>query len=132
MKAKNESGSIIIIAVAIVAAVVAVGAVSIGGYTYLQSRKATQPAPVAAGPTNEISEVTLICRAVSLVNVNASANNTIVFSFIDELKNSPLTFVDAKDAKEPGTRFDGELGAEEPPGTFTFKVIWKLRNPLKL
>jgi len=94
----------------------------------------TQPAQAAAsaGPTNEISEVTLVCRAVSLVNVKASANNTVVFSFIEELKGSPLTAVEAKDAKEPGTRFDGEIGAEEPPGTFTFKVIWKLRQPLKL
>lgn len=94
----------------------------------------TQPAVAATptGDTNEISVVTLHCRAVSLVGVNASANNTIVFSFLDELKSSPLTAEDPKDAKEPQTRIDGELGQEQPPGTFTFKVIWKLRRPMKL
>ena len=92
----------------------------------------SQPAAAPAGDTNEISQVTLHCRAVSLLNVNASANNTTVFSFLDELKASPLTAEEAKDAKEPLTKIDGEMGSEESPGTFTFKVIWKLRRPLKL
>ncbi len=92
------------------------------------------PASVAApaGVTNEISEVTILIRAVNMVKVNASANNTIVFSFIDALRSSPLTAEEVKGAKEPMTRIDGEMGAEEAPGTFTFKVIWKLRHPLKL
>jgi type IV pilus assembly protein PilM len=89
-------------------------------------------AAAPAGATNEISEVTLRLRAVNMVNVNASANNTIVFSFIEELRSSPLTAEEVKGAKEPATRIDGEMGAEEAPGTFTFKVIWKLRRPMKL
>jgi hypothetical protein len=44
---------------------------------------------------------------------------------LDEIKSS--TYFDATN-----TVFNGDIGADEPPGTFTFKVTAKLKKPLKL
>lgn len=90
----------------------------------MQGLETTQPAIEI--PTNEVSTVTLVCRAVSCQDVDASANTQIAFAFLNELRNSPLT-----DTNSAATDFQGNLGPEEPDGTFTFTINWKLRNPLK-
>jgi hypothetical protein len=84
--------------------------------------------PVAAAPvavTNEISSLTLNCRAVSMTAVSASANPDIAFALLGELKTIPLF-------KAEETQFIGNISADEPPGTFTFTVTVKLAKPLKL
>ena len=88
---------------------------------------AGEPGAVGApAAPNEISTVTMLCRAVGRSTVDASANTAIAFAFLNELKASPLT------DPEKGTDFLGNLGPEEPPGTFVFRVTWKLKRPLKL
>jgi type IV pilus assembly protein PilM len=94
-----------------------------------------QPIPPAADAgannTNEISTVTLVLRAVSLPSL-PQANSDIAFTFLNELKLSSWTAEDAKDVKDATTKFKGDISAEEPPGTFTFSVTWKLKTPMKL
>jgi type IV pilus assembly protein PilM len=76
---------------------------------------------------NEINNVTLTFRAVSLAQSTgqADANKATAFTVLNELRNS--SFFDATN-----TVFSGDIGGEEPPGTFTFKVDAYLKHPLKL
>ncbi len=89
---------------------------------------ATAVVALATSSSNEVSTIKLVCRAVSLSSAIADANTTTAFTFLHELEASPFSSVDPKDP----TRFDGGIGTDEPPGTFTFSVIWKLKRPLKL
>ena len=89
----------------------------------LESAPAPAPAAVA-GAAAEIASITLNCRAVSLTTTSASANTDIAFALLSELKASPL-FVPAE------TQFLGNISADEAPGTFTFAVAVKLKQPLK-
>jgi len=75
--------------------------------------------------TNEVANVTITFRAVSLSAAGAGANQELVFSVIDEIRKSPLF-----DEKE--TTSSGNIGNEEPPGTFNFGVNVKLKHPIKL
>ena len=86
---------------------------------------ASASASASAGATNEISAITLTCRGVSLTAVSASANTDIAFTLLNEIKASPLF-----DPAE--TQFLGNISGDEPPGTFTFGVTVKLKQPLKL
>ncbi len=80
--------------------------------------------PLAGAPT-EVSVITLVCGAVSLKAVDASADSALAFMFLNELKASQLT--------EPqGTDFFTEIQENEEKKTFTFGVSWKLKRPLKL
>jgi hypothetical protein len=86
--------------------------------------------PVVAGPltiasnTNELAVISITYRAVSLSAISPSANTETAFAVLNELKSSPLF-----DAEQ--TQFNGNISADEPPGTFTFGVNVKLKNPLK-
>jgi len=84
-------------------------------------------AATAPPAPTEISTITMLCRAVSRTSVDASANTGIAFAFLNELKTSPLT-----DPEPKGTDFVGNINPDEPPGTFTFGVTWKLKRPIKL
>ena len=78
-----------------------------------------------AGP-NEVASITVIFRAVSLSSVSAEANKEVVYSMLNEIKSSPLFDPDWTDPDGKG------IGAEEPPGTFTFGVTIGLKRPFKL
>jgi hypothetical protein len=79
--------------------------------------------------TNEISSITITFRAVSLINASGQpdANKATAYAVLGQIKSSALFDPDPEQ-----TRFEGEVGAEEPPGTFNFKVVAKLKRPLKL
>jgi len=78
-----------------------------------------------AGP-NEVASITITFRAVSLSSVSAEANKEIVYSMLNEIKSSPLFDPDWTDPDGKG------IGAEEPPGTFTFGITVGLKRPFKL
>ncbi|MBU6411103.1 MAG: pilus assembly protein PilM, partial [Verrucomicrobia bacterium] len=80
---------------------------------------APQQTPGATGPTNA---VTLICRAVSLANVDPSADKGTAFDVQSELKACPM--IDPK-----GTELNGLFTAADLSGTFTFGVTVALKNP---
>ena len=85
------------------------------------------PAPTVSadgGNQNQVDTLVLNCRAISLTSVSASANTDIAFALLTKLKESPL-FIPEQ------TQFLGNIGQDEPPGTFTFAVTVKIKSPLK-
>lgn len=117
------------------------GLTTMGGTTLNPGGTAEQPAegqpptttdstastPRKPTSTNEISNFTVTFRAVSLSAVSPDANKDVLFAVVDELRASPLFDPDPKE-----TRPVGDIGAEEPPGTFTFGVEVRLKRPMKL
>jgi hypothetical protein len=88
--------------------------------------------PASGGPkgdTNEIATLTLTFRAVSLKNVTdqADADKGVAYTVLQELQNSPLF-----DPNPLETRTDSEVNPDEQTGTFTFRLIARLKRPLKL
>jgi type IV pilus assembly protein PilM len=79
----------------------------------------------AAG-TNEIASITVKFRAVSLKSTSPDANKEIFYSVLNEIKSSPLFDPDPQETHDTGS-----IGAEEPPGTFTFPLVVGLKRPLK-
>jgi type IV pilus assembly protein PilM len=98
-----------------------------GGGEGAPQQEAVSPEARKSSNTNEVSNITITFRAVGLSQVGAEANKAVAFAVMDEIRTHPL-FVD--DPNE--TKFNGNIGAEEPPGTFTFGIIAKLKRPLKL
>lgn len=92
---------------------------SAGSSAPAESRKSTN--------TNEISNITITFRAVGLSHAGAEANKTMAFAVMDEIRSNHLFVSDPNE-----TKFNGNIGAEEPPGTFTFGIVAKLKRPLKL
>jgi hypothetical protein len=78
-----------------------------------------------AGP-NEVASMTITFRAISLGSLSPEANKEIVYSVLNEIKSNPLFDPDWTDPDGKG------LGAEEPPGTFTFGITVGLKRPFKL
>jgi type IV pilus assembly protein PilM len=80
------------------------------------------------GDTNEIATVTLSFRAVSLKDVSgkAEADKEIAYAVLQELQSNPLFDPDPLE-----TRTEGEVAYGEN-GTFTFRIIARLKRPLKL
>jgi type IV pilus assembly protein PilM len=74
---------------------------------------------------NQVTTVTLVCRAVNLSAVDPSANSEIAFAVENQLKNCPIF-----DPKT--TQLAGQTSPEDASGTFTFGVTVGLLNPLKL
>ena len=81
------------------------------------------------GDTNEIANLTITFRAVSLRNVSgqADADKSIAYTVLQELQNSPYFDPDPQE-----TRTDSDVTNDEQTGTFTFSLIARLRRPLKL
>jgi hypothetical protein len=77
--------------------------------------------PTGEASTN--SAITVVCRAVNLASVDASANSQIAYAVENEIKNSPL--VDAK-----ATQLAGQITPDESNGTFTFTINVVLHNSL--
>jgi len=78
-----------------------------------------------AGDTNEISTVTLHCRAVDLSRVSPSANTELAIAVLRELQQSPM--VNAE-----GTQFEGTIQPDEQTGTYTFGISLKLKKPIRI
>jgi len=78
-----------------------------------------------AGP-NEVASITVTFRAISLSGFSPEANKEVVYSMLNEIKSSPLFDPDWTDPDGKG------VGAEEPPGTFTFGITVGLKRPFKL
>jgi type IV pilus assembly protein PilM len=95
------------------------------GYPGAPGMPGFAPAP-PAGPV-EISSISLTFRAVSLKNVDASADPGIAYAVEEQLKASPLF-------NPEGTKFSGEgvIVPDEASGTFTFGITLALKEPLKL
>ena len=81
-----------------------------------------------SGDTNEVATLTLTFRAVSLKEVSGQADSDkgIAYAVLQELQNSPLFDPDPQE-----TKTDSEVTYDES-GTFTFRIIARLRRPLKL
>jgi type IV pilus assembly protein PilM len=82
-------------------------------------------APSSGAIPNQISYITLVCRAVNLQNVVSDANTTIIYTLESQLKASPLF-------DEKGTQLQGSIYVDDTTGTFTFGVVVMLKHPLKL
>ena len=93
------------------------------------AQQGASPAPAAdatpADAGSQTNAVTIICRAVSLSNVDPSANTTIAYALEDELRAS--SYFDPK-----ATQLSGQITADDASGTFTFGVVVALKNPLNL
>jgi type IV pilus assembly protein PilM len=100
------------------------------------------PAPVAEGgapaadgtpkkpaDTNEISSITITFRAVSLTAVSGQpeANKETAYAVLSEIRNSAPF-----DPNPQETKFVTDPSADEPPGTFNFTLVAKLKRPLKI
>ena len=79
------------------------------------------------GDTNEIATLTITFRAVSLRNVSgqADADKGIAYTVLQTLQDSPLF-----DREE--TKTEGDVSNDEQTGTFTFTLVARLKQPLKL
>src|ERR1035441_6052082 len=79
------------------------------------------------GDTNEIATLTITFRAVSLRNVSgqADADKGIAYTVLQTLQESPLF-----DREE--TKIEGDVSNDEQTGTFTFTLVARLKQPLKL
>jgi hypothetical protein len=89
---------------------------------------AVPPVDAAAatpGDTNEVSALTIRCRAVNMGSVLADANTTIIYALENELKASTNYFDPEK------TQLVGTIVPDDATGTFTFEVLVALKHPLK-
>jgi hypothetical protein len=84
-----------------------------------------QPMMAPGGGGSPAARVTLTCRAVSLTAVDSGANTALAFALESALKSSELFDSQA-------TSLQGQIGADEADGTYTFGVNLVLKNPLEL
>jgi type IV pilus assembly protein PilM len=86
------------------------------------------PVPAAAGAPpsgGETNTITLVCRAVDLTSVDASANPETAFAVQNEMRASPL--FDPK-----ATQLSDQITPDNASDTFTFGMTVTLQNPFKL
>jgi hypothetical protein len=81
-------------------------------------------APATDGTANQAARVTLTCRAVSLTAINSAANTDLAFAVENALRASPM--FDPK-----ATSLQGQIGADDQDGTYTFGVNLVLKKPLE-
>ena len=83
----------------------------------------------AKGDTNEVATLTMTFRAVSLKNTSgqADADKGIAYTVLQELQNSPFFDPDPQE-----THTTSEVVNDEQNGTFTFSIVARLKQPLKL
>lgn len=89
--------------------------------------EAAPGAAATAGSTNKAGTIKLECRAVNLKEINAAANQRIVFELHKQLANTNSPLVDAE-----STRLDPEIVEDSTTGTFSFGITLALKRPLKL
>jgi len=100
-----------------------------------EARYAETPRPVpiqpiggaGAGGTNELGSMNILFRAVSWKNLFPEANIETAQDVLNEMKASPLF-----DPDDKATHFVGNISQDDPPGTFTFRIMAKLKRPMKL
>ena len=91
---------------------------------------ATSPDGSTAPATNAVGTVTMDIRSVSLAD--PTGNSQAAFTFLKELLASPLTWGTNAETKEASTKLEGTLSpVDEPSQTFNFRVIWRLKAPIK-
>jgi type IV pilus assembly protein PilM len=76
----------------------------------------------AFGTTQTTNTISLIYRAVSLQNLDPSANSDIAYAVQNELQA-------CKSFDPKGTALQGNISPDDPDGTFTFGVNVTLANP---
>jgi hypothetical protein len=76
----------------------------------------------ALGTTQTTNSITLVCRAVSLQDVDPSANSDMAYAVQNQLQN--CKYFDSK-----ATALAGNISPEEANRTFTFGVNLVLTNP---
>lgn len=81
--------------------------------------------PAGGGAPPPGSTITLLCKGVSLSQLDPSADADIAFALEKALKASPMF-------DEKGTSLQGQISQPSLEGTFTFGVTVTLKNPLKL
>jgi type IV pilus assembly protein PilM len=122
-------------------------------YGLKRSAESPAAAPVAgggaaSGGTNDVDVMNITFRAIGLNNIAPGANADTALELLTEIKNSPYfdpstnTFAGDISQEAPlnsnvqsGTGQPGQPGQTttgEPPGTFSFKIVAKLKRPLKL
>ena len=86
------------------------------------------PGPVTAD-TNQVATLTITFRAVSLKSISGepNADKDIAYAVEQELRSSPLFNPDPQQ-----TRTTSDVSNDEQTGTFTFSVVARLKDPLKL
>src|SRR5260370_32405663 len=112
-------------------------------------------APVAAaggassGGTNDVDVMNITFRAIGLNSIAPGANSDTALELLTEIKNSPYfdsstnTFAGDITQETPLNPSAGTPNAQPgqtpqgttvgaPPGTFSFKIVAKLKRPLKL
>jgi type IV pilus assembly protein PilM len=80
------------------------------------------------GNSNEVSTVTLLCRAVDLTKISgvpADANITVAYALENELKANALF-------NPTNTSLSGQFTSDDASGTVTFEVKLALKRPIKL
>jgi hypothetical protein len=77
---------------------------------------------VGVGSTQAGATMLLVCRAVSLNNVDASANSEIAYAVQNELQS-------CKCFDPKATTLAGNISADDPNGTFTFGITVTLSPP---
>ena len=83
-------------------------------------------APSSAAPTvNEVAWISLKCRGVSLPDVAADANITIMYTLENQLKECPLF-------DPANTGLTGNIVPDDTTGTFSYNMKALLKRPLKL
>jgi hypothetical protein len=80
------------------------------------------PGGMAMGTTQTTNSITLVCRAVSLQDVDPSANSDMAYAVQNELQASK--YFDPK-----GTALAGNISPDDANRTFTFGVNLALTNP---
>jgi type IV pilus assembly protein PilM len=121
------------------------------------SAESVPAAPVAgaggagSGGTNDVDVMNITFRAIGLNSIAPGANADTALELLTEIKNSPYfeastnTFAGDISQETPlnpnvqsGSAQPGQPGqtgqpsSGEPPGTFSFKIVAKLKRPLKL
>ena len=89
----------------------------------------TPTPPKAKGDTNEIANLTITFRAVSLKGISsqADADKGIAYTVLEGMKSSPFF-----DPDPQATHTTSEVSYDEQGNTFTFSIVAKLAHPLKL
>jgi hypothetical protein len=93
----------------------------VGANNNAPSPGSSQAAP-GVGSGQAGATMLLVCRAVSLQNVDASANSAIAYAIQNELQT--CKYFDAKT-----TTLAGNISSDDPNGTFTFGVNVTLSPP---
>jgi hypothetical protein len=102
----------------------------------------------AVGGTNDVDVMNITFRAVGLSGIAPGANADTALELLTEIKNSPYfdasTNTYAGDISQevplnPNIQNQNQPGqptptttSGDPPGTFSFKIVAKLKKPLKL